>query len=55
LNRDPMVVIELNIRAAPERTPGGAYGYRGRIEVILTSYALNEQELAVVCGGSGGV
>ena len=33
-----------------ERTAGGAYGYRGRIEAVLTSYALNEQELAVVRG-----
>jgi hypothetical protein len=38
----------LKIRAAPERTPGGAYGYHGRIEAVLTNYALNEQELAVV-------
>jgi hypothetical protein len=45
---NPVLVVELKIRAAPERTPGGAYGYRGRIEVVLTSYTLNEQELAVV-------
>ncbi|HEY6184507.1 MAG TPA: hypothetical protein VIW67_19840 [Terriglobales bacterium] len=44
----PILLIELKIRAAPERTPGGAYVYRGRIEVVLTSYALNEQEIAVV-------
>lgn len=45
---NPMLVIELKIRAAPERTPGRAYGYRGRLELRLTSYALSQQELAVL-------
>jgi hypothetical protein len=50
LNCNPILVIELMIRAAPERTAGGAYGYRGGIELVLTGYALNELELAVVRG-----
>jgi len=45
---NPILVIELKIRAAPERTPGGAYGYRGRFELAVTSYALTEEELAVL-------
>jgi hypothetical protein len=53
LNCNPILVIELKIRGAPERTPGVAYGHRGRIELVLTSYALNEEELAVVRGGVG--
>ena len=48
MNCRRILVIELKIRTAPEQTAGGAYGYRCRIEVILTSYAVNEQELAVV-------
>jgi hypothetical protein len=44
----PILVIESKIRAAPERTPGGAYGYRGRFELRLASYALSQEELAVL-------
>jgi hypothetical protein len=45
---NPVLIIELKIRAAPERSAGGAYGYRGRFELTLTSYALNPEELAVL-------
>jgi hypothetical protein len=31
------LVLELKLRAAPERTSAGAYGYRGRAEIIFTS------------------
>lgn len=44
----PVLIIELKIRAAPERTSPGAYGYRGRSELTLTSYALNPQEIMVL-------
>lgn len=44
----PVLLIELNIHAAPERTPGGGYIYRGRVEVVATSYALNQDELALL-------
>ena len=43
-----VLILELKFRAAPERTAGGAYGYRGRFELTLTSYALNAGELAAL-------
>ena len=43
-----VLILELKFRAAPERTAGGAYGYRGRFELTLTSYALNADELAAL-------
>jgi len=43
-----VLILELKFRAAPERTAGGAYGYRGRFELTLTSYALNGDELAAL-------
>ncbi len=43
-----VLVIELGIRAAPERTSPGAYNYRGRFELTLTSYALNADELVLL-------
>ena len=43
-----VLIIELKLRAAPERTSAGAYGYRGRFGLTMTSYALNEEELAVL-------
>ncbi len=44
----PILILEMKLRAAPERTSPGAYGYRGRFELATTSYALNEDELAVL-------
>ena len=43
-----VLILELKFRAAPERTAGGAYGYRGRFDLTLTSYALNVGELAAL-------
>jgi hypothetical protein len=43
-----VLIFELKLRAAPERTSPGAYGYRGRFELMLTSYALNEEEVRVL-------
>jgi hypothetical protein len=40
-----VLILEFKFRAAPERTAGGAYGYRGRFELTMTSYALNAGEL----------
>jgi hypothetical protein len=48
LNCNPILVIELKIHAALERTPSRACAWRGRTVVVLTSYAPNEQELAIV-------
>jgi hypothetical protein len=44
----PMLVIEMRMRAAPERASQGAYGFRGRLELTATSYALNEDEIRVL-------
>ena len=44
----PVLLVELKIRGAPERTPGGGYIYRGQVEVVATSYALNQDELALL-------
>jgi hypothetical protein len=43
-----VLILELKFRAAPERTAGGAYGYRGRFELTMTSYAMNAGELAAL-------
>ena len=44
----PLVVVEFRFRAIPERTQAGSYAYRGRAELTFTSYALNDEELAVL-------
>jgi ribosome-associated translation inhibitor RaiA len=41
-------VVELKYRSAPERTNQGGYGFRGRVEVTFTSYALTKNELKLV-------
>ena len=46
----PVLILELKLRAAPERASPGAYGYRGRFDLTLTSYALNQEEIAVLRG-----
>lgn len=43
-----ILILEFKFRAAPERTAGGAYGYRGRFELTMTSYAMNTDELAAL-------
>jgi hypothetical protein len=43
-----VLIIELKLRAAPERSSPGAYGYRGRFELTLTSYALHQEEIMVL-------
>jgi hypothetical protein len=43
-----VLILEVKFRAAPERTAGGAYGYRGRFELTLTSYAMNGDELGAL-------
>lgn len=44
----PLLIVELRFRAVPERTTAGSYAYRGRAELTFTSYALNDDELAVL-------
>ena len=44
----PLLVVEFRFRAIPERTKAGSYAHRGRAELTFTSYALNDDELAVL-------
>ena len=44
----PVLIVELKFRSMPERTNNQGYGFRGKAEVVFTSYALNDSELAVV-------
>jgi hypothetical protein len=44
----PVLIVEFRLRVAPERTSPGSYGYRGRFELTLTSYALNHEEIMVL-------
>jgi hypothetical protein len=43
----PVLIIELRFRAVPQRAAPGSPAYRGRAELTFTSYALNDDELAV--------
>lgn len=43
----PVIVLEFYFRSAPERISQG-YGFRGRAEATFTSYALSEEELAIL-------
>lgn len=40
----PLIVIELKFRSIPERAGQQGYGFRGRVEINFTSYALNQDE-----------
>ncbi|MBI3334822.1 hypothetical protein HYZ97_05020 [Candidatus Pacearchaeota archaeon] len=44
----PIMIVEVKFRSAPERTQQGGYGFRGRTDVVFTSYALNNEELKVL-------
>ncbi len=45
----PLIVVELRFRSIPERvTQQGGYVFRGKLEAVFTSFALNEQELKIV-------
>lgn len=45
----PVTLIEFRFRSIPERVhQQGGYGYRGRVEVKFTSFALNEDEMKVL-------
>jgi hypothetical protein len=43
----PIMIVEFTFRSAPERMNQGGYGFRGKVEVKFTSYALNSDELKV--------
>ncbi len=40
-----VLIMELKYRSYPDRTNQGGYGFRGRIEILFTGYALREEEL----------
>lgn len=44
----PIIVVELKFRSIPERAGQQGYAFRGRFEMVFTSYALNEEELKVL-------
>lgn len=44
----PILILEFRYRSVPERMQQGGYGYRGRIEMEFTSYAMNDDELNVL-------
>jgi len=47
----PILILDLKFRSMPERisqSQQGGYGFRGRVTVEFTSYALNEGELKVL-------
>ena len=44
----PVLVVELRLRAIPERTKAGSHVFRGKAEFKFTSFALNDDELAVL-------
>jgi len=48
-NCTPITIIEFGFRSVPERgDQRGGYSFRGKVEVIFTSFALNEDELKIL-------
>lgn len=43
----PIMLVDFKYRTSPERTQQG-YGFRGRVEVIFSSYALTTDELKIL-------
>lgn len=43
-----VIVVEFTFRAAPERAGQQGYGFRGRVQITLTSYALTSDELKIL-------
>ncbi len=45
----PVVLVELKFRSIPERfQQQGGYGFRGKAEIVFTSFSLNEEERRVL-------
>ena len=45
----PITIIEFSFRTAPDRSDQrGGYGFRGKVKLEFTSFALNDDELAVL-------
>ncbi|MBI2632760.1 hypothetical protein HYW75_07185 [Candidatus Pacearchaeota archaeon] len=43
----PIIIVELKFRSVPERA-GQGYGFRGKLEAVFTSYALNDKEIKIL-------
>ena len=44
----PVIIVELKFRSVPERAGQQGYGFRGKVDLAFTSYALNSEELEVL-------
>lgn len=45
---NPLLIIELKFRSIPERAGQQGYGFRGKVDINFTSYALREDEIKVL-------
>lgn len=45
---NPLIIIELKFRSIPERAGQQGYGFRGKVEIAFTSYALRDDELKLL-------
>jgi len=43
-----IMIVEFKFRSSPERMNQGGYGFRGKIEVTFTSYALDDDEINIL-------
>ncbi len=43
-----ILIVQFNFRSIPERTGQQGYGYRGRVDITFTSYALNDEEIELL-------
>ncbi len=44
----PIIIVQLKFRSIPERAGQQGYGYRGKVEIEFTSYALNDDEIKLL-------
>jgi len=42
------MIIEFSYKSYPERLQSQGYGFRGKVEVTLTSYGLNDEEVKIL-------
>ncbi|MEK6825275.1 MAG: hypothetical protein AABY00_00655 [Nanoarchaeota archaeon] len=43
-----ILIIQFNFRSVPERAGQQGYGYRGKVDINFTSYALNDEEIELL-------
>lgn len=44
----PIIIVELKFRSVPERAGQQGYGFRGKVEIVFTSYALRDDEFKIL-------